>query len=188
MESNIRESMIYGYMLEINSHDYENMTEEEIRKAKREEAKAKKETEAKKKEENNKDYLTGMSDKSVDYLDSYSDTADKIESTNESTILKISESSSIEISGKSDPKLITKIKKDFNKYRDDMLKDARDRYPDSNLKKSDIKISSMDFREVDKGWLNYIVDIGNEDGFYDCRINLKKKENELGYSDFTFND
>lgn len=64
-------------IIEITSHDYENMTEEEYKAAKKQEEKEKKTEE---KEEESKEYVTGMSGKDVDYLDSDYDAADKVES------------------------------------------------------------------------------------------------------------
>ncbi len=83
--------MIYKYLCEIDSREAENMTEEELKRAQRQ---AKREKEIKKKEleeqrrkdeidKENKDQYS----KSVDYLDTDYNNADKKESANESTIL-----------------------------------------------------------------------------------------------------
>ena len=109
------------------------------------------------------------------------------ESIKEQTLI---EAANIEIAGKSDPKLISKVKKQFKEDRPDMLKDAQYKYPTSNLKLSDIRICFIDFREIDNGRkrLEYQVSIGEEDGFYDCWIDITKNKDDLGYSDYTFND
>ena len=200
--------MIYRYLCEIDSREAENMSKEELRKAQRQ---AKKEEENKKKEleeqrrkdeidKENKDQYS----KSVDYLDTDYNNADKKESVNESLFDKFKknkkkqdikeqtliEAANIEIAGKSDPKLISKVKKQFKEDRPDMLKDAQYKYPTSNLKLSDIRICFIDFREIDNGrkYLNYQVSIGEEDGFYDCWIDITKNEDDFDYSDYTFND
>ncbi len=192
--------MIYRYLCEINSREAENMTEEELKRAQRQ---AKREKEIKKKEleeqrrkdeidKENKDQYS----KSVDYLDTDYNNADKKESANESTI--ISESTNkkkfisfdptkiLDITGPIFRSTTNEMKKVLKMAQEDKEKIRKSLYNYEKANPDLIKISDMTYTVFNlKKTLNFDTNKGAEKGeedtednpLYDEKIMMKM----LGY-------